>query len=93
MYEGQTIICQTIVEANWLEYLAYVKKRSDEEIERQVKRQKALAELDEEERQIQLSVVNSEKAALAPGLEHYRYYDMSLQNFWSWYVTFKLEAK
>ncbi len=85
MYEGQPIICQNIIEENWLEYLAFVKKRAEEEMERQKRRQEALAEIEQTERNALSNV--AEKAEVA---RDYHYYDLGISGFWNWYISHKI---
>jgi hypothetical protein len=89
MYEGQPIICKEIIEENWLEYLGYVKKQADAELERQQKRMEALKDIDNEGYSRGLGMVETKPDY--PG-EH-RYYDININSFWSWYITNKVEVK
>lgn len=90
MYEGQPLICKEIIEENWLEYLAFVKKQSDDELERQKKRMEALKEIDGAEPAYGLA----EKAVnTVSDYPSNRYYDISVHSFWNWYVTNKVEVK
>jgi hypothetical protein len=85
MYEGQTVICQKIIEENWLEYLSWVKKCSDEELERSKKRMEALKDIDG----VQPSISNLDAVQKAD-IGSYRYFDISIQGFWNWYVINKV---
>jgi hypothetical protein len=91
MYEGQTIICKDVIEDNWLEYLAAVKKQYGEEEERNKKRMEKLAEIDDGAVNTPLGALNSAKMA-EPGLNR-RYYDISINSFWNWYIENKVEMK
>lgn len=85
MYEGQTLICQSIIEDNWLEFLKYVKARSDNEVELQKKRIKALEGVE--------GVGPSHSnlvGAVQVSQDDYRYYEISLNSFWNWYITNKV---
>lgn len=86
MYEGQ-LICKDLIEENWLEYLAYVKKCTEEDDERLKKRQELLGEAG-----IEPSYNNTiQEAKLATvGSLGRRYYDTSLNGFWNWYIAFKI---
>jgi hypothetical protein len=94
MYENASqIIRLDIIEENWLEFLKYVKEQED-------KRE----ELRESERKMRQAVFGAsglgnmlatgagadcEKAAY-DGNSCNRYYDISVNQFWNWYVTNKL---
>ena len=80
MYDNQTVICQEIVEANWVEYLAYVKKTNDEQEENRKKRMALLQEME-----LELSPSN-----IASAYPDKRYYDISLMGFWNWYIENKV---
>lgn len=86
MHDG-IIICKDIIEENWLEYLAYAKKCADEEEERFRKRQELLGEAG-----IEPSYNNTiqEAKLAAVGSLSKRYYDIGLNGFWNWYITFKV---
>lgn len=87
MYEGQTLICQSIIEDNWLEYLAFIKKQSEEEFERDKKRMEKLAELDDAP-EVRTGTLAAEVQKMPA--KGYRYYDISINTFWSWYITHKV---
>ena len=89
MYEGQSLICKELIEENWLEFLSYVKKISNKELERQQKRLEALRALGE----FELVSSSNIAAAKEPSGYDHRYYDINLSSFWSWYITNKVEAK
>jgi hypothetical protein len=92
MYDGAPqIIRLDIIEENWLEFLKYVKEQED-------KRE----ELRESERKMRQVVFGASGLGnmLAAGAECEkatydgdlcnRYYDISVNQFWNWYVTNKL---
>ena len=85
MYEGQLIICQDVIEEHWLEFLAFVKKRTLEEKECAKKRQEALRGL---EGDCKLQSLSSVSEAM-PDRDYY-YYDVSINSFWNWYITNKI---
>lgn len=86
MYEGQSVlICQNIIEDNWLEFLAFVKKRADEELERQKKRVEALRGLEGTEPSTMNLV-----AVREAGADDMRYYDINVNSFWNWYIIHKI---
>ena len=90
MYDGVTLaICKDIVEANWLEYLVYVKRQSDKELERNKKRQEALKSIEGYELTTSNTIEGAKLAAV--DMDNHRYYDLSLNSFWSWYIQYKLE--
>lgn len=86
MYDGQPIICKELIEEHWLEYLSYVKKRSDEDMELSKKRMEALKDIEPSHPSLgsQLAAV---PATYEPG---YRYYDLGISGFWNWYITTKI---
>jgi hypothetical protein len=86
MYEGQTLICQNLIEDNWLEFLSFIKKQSDEEFERNKKRMSKLAELDDAP-DLYPGSLATEPQKMPDG---YRYYDVSVNTFWNWYITHKV---
>lgn len=84
MYEGQPIICQKIIEENWLEYLAYVKSESEREQELSLKRQKALESVEGTRNTIGTLNEAVQKS------EYRHYYDLGINSFWNWYISKRL---
>jgi len=90
MYEGQPIICQSIIEENWVEYLRFVKEQAAKEDERSRKRQEAIAKVEATEG-VPSGCLPIEQAAekmADPGYRHY--YDLGISGFWNWYVSTKV---
>ena len=82
MYEVQPMICKEIVEEHWLEFLGWVKQVAEADEERQKKRQEALKEIEPD--------AARSLTAKEPDIGRYRYYEVSVQQFWNWYITNKV---
>jgi hypothetical protein len=91
MYEGQPIICQSIIEENWLEYLRFVKEQYEKEQERSRKRQEAIAKVEATEGiSGGRGLVGNEVAEKVTDPSYHHYYDLNISGFWNWYVSTKV---
>jgi hypothetical protein len=78
-------ICQNIIEENWLEFLAFTKKRAEREEEFSRMRMEALKDLEDDR-----SMSGNLAAQKSPAYDGYGYYDISLNSFWCWYISNKV---